>query len=233
MSRAPTVTFDVYSALVDSRTGGSTALAELFTGEAWPPDPEAVFVAWDRRNKTLHRTTTEFVGFRALAHRAMRELFDDENLPGDPVTATDHLLASLPDWPLWPDADAGVRQVARRHPVALLSNIDDDLLRATDVCSWVEDRLTSEQARVYKPHAGLYLAARARFGDDLIHVPASSRDTRGALEAGLSVVRVRRPGHELDPSGPRPTHEVDDLRDLPDVLARLTAARGPRTGPDR
>jgi 2-haloacid dehalogenase len=56
-----------------------------------------------------------------------------------------------------------------------------------------------------------------------VHVPASARDTRGALEAGLAVVRVRRPGHRVDPAGPQPEHEVDDLTQVPAVLARVSA----------
>jgi 2-haloacid dehalogenase len=56
-------------------------------------------------------------------------------------------------------------------------------------------------------------------------VPASARDTRGALEAGLTVVRVRRPGHRVDPDGPQPEQEVDDLGDLPAVLAVVVAQR--------
>jgi FMN phosphatase YigB (HAD superfamily) len=54
-----------------------------------------------------------------------------------------------------------------------------------------------------------------------VHVSASARDTRGALEAGLAVVRVQRPGHRLDPDGPRPRHEIADLSLLPAVLGTL------------
>jgi 2-haloacid dehalogenase len=78
--------------------------------------------------------------------------------------------------------------------------------------------LTSQRLRAYKPHPQLYRrAAEAGVG---VHVPASARDTRGALEAGLAVVRVRRPGHRVDPDGPRPEHEIADLTELPAVLAR-------------
>ncbi|MFA9430461.1 HAD-IA family hydrolase [Egicoccus sp. AB-alg2] len=223
MTTPPAVTFDVYSALLDSRTGGSRALAARVRADGLAIDPEELFGRWDRRNKRLHRTTSPFASFRQLAHDAMRQVFDEVGLDGDPARATEDLLASMRDWPAWPDVDEGLRTVARQHRVALLSNIDDDLLAATEVCPWVEQRITSAQVRVYKPHAGIYRAARQRLGDDLVHVPASARDTRGALEAGMRVVRVRRPGHHVDPDGPRPDHEVDDLRELPGVLASLPA----------
>jgi 2-haloacid dehalogenase len=82
--------------------------------------------------------------------------------------------------------------------------------------------LTSERLHAYKPHPELYRrAVAAGVG---LHVPASARDTRGALEAGLAVVRVRRPGHALDPDGPRPEHEVDDLAALPALLREVSGA---------
>ncbi len=54
-----------------------------------------------------------------------------------------------------------------------------------------------------------------------VHVPASARDVRGALEAGMDVVRVVRPGHRLDPAGPVPGRVVPDLLALPEALETL------------
>jgi 2-haloacid dehalogenase len=50
-------------------------------------------------------------------------------------------------------------------------------------------------------------------------VPTSARDVRGALEAGIEVIRLRRPGHAVDPSGPQPDREAADLRELAGMLA--------------
>ena len=55
-------------------------------------------------------------------------------------------------------------------------------------------------------------------GSSLVHVAASARDVRGALEAGLETVRLARPGHELDSAGPRPAREVDSLTELAGLL---------------
>jgi 2-haloacid dehalogenase len=133
------------------------------------------------------------------------------------------LLGSLPEWPLWPDVAAALPDVARSHRVGVLSNVDDELFAQTRAAPLVDDGavLTSQRLRAYKPHRELYLRARDAGVD--VHVPASARDTRGALEAGLAVVRVRRPGHRIDPAGPQPEHEVPDLGALPAVLDRLMA----------
>ena len=72
------------------------------------------------------------------------------------------LWASLADWPLWPDVDHGVRELARSHRVGLLSNIDDALLARTRLASlpFAPDLvITSQRVRQYKPNPGLYHAA--------------------------------------------------------------------------
>lgn len=66
----------------------------------------------------------------------------------------------------------------------------------------------------------LYRAARADLGP-FVHVVSSARDVRGSLEAGISAVRLVRPGHRLDPDGPVPEHVVTSLADLPDLLGRI------------
>jgi len=51
-------------------------------------------------------------------------------------------------------------------------------------------------------------------------VAASARDVRGALQAGVDPIRLIRPGHDIDPTGPRPTHQVTALDALADYLAK-------------
>lgn len=46
----------------------------------------------------------------------------------------------------------------------------------------------------------------------------SARDVRGAMEAGIDVIRLRRPGHRLDPAGPAPLHDAADLAELRGLL---------------
>ncbi|HEY1133252.1 MAG TPA: hypothetical protein VGE77_01630 [Nocardioides sp.] len=84
--------------------------------------------------------------------------------------------------------------------------------------------LTSERLGAYKPSPELYAAAAAAVAPEtLVHVAASGRDVRGALEAGLATVRLVRPGHVLDPAGPRPPVEVTDAADLAGAVERAAA----------
>jgi 2-haloalkanoic acid dehalogenase type II len=225
------VTFDLFSALIDSRAGGSAALAALAGRHGWDVDGTDLYDEWDARNKasqaaTPDDETTPWVPFAEHCRRALADTYAALGLTveGDADAAADTvaLLDSLSDWPLWPDVAAALPDIAAAHRVGVLSNVDDDLFartRAADLFTDPGAVLTSERLRAYKPHARLYRRA-AEAGVD-VHVPASARDTRGALEAGLTVVRVRRAGHRVDPAGPQPQHEVDDLTGLPRVLAAL------------
>ncbi len=95
----------------------------------------------------------------------------------------------------------------------MLSRADDDLLARTKIAGLLTDDavLTPQRLGAYKPSPQIYRRARERGGGELVHVATSARDVRGALEAGIEVIRLRRPGHRLDPDGPKPQVEVDDI----------------------
>jgi 2-haloacid dehalogenase len=212
------VTFDLFSALIDSRTGGSAALAAIAAGHGWDVAGTDLYDDWDARNKASQKDVETWLPFAEHCRRALAAVYAARALEADAAVDTELLLRSLPEWPLWPDVAAALPEVGRAHRVGVLSNVDDDLFRRTRAAALVADDavLTSERLHAYKPHPELYL--RARDAGVAVHVPASARDTRGALEAGLAVVRVGRPGHRVDPDGPRPEHEIADLRQLPAVL---------------
>jgi 2-haloalkanoic acid dehalogenase type II len=216
------VTFDLFSALIDSRTGGSAAFARLARARSWPVTGEALYDAWDPLNKAAQRDCVTWVPWREPASRAVERAYADLDLAGDAAADVEVLVSSLPDWPLWPDVAAGLPRLAESVRVGLLSNVDDELFARTAAAPLVDPAaaLTSQRLRAYKPHPEIYLRARERL-PAMVHVATSARDVRGALEAGIPVVRLRRPGHELDPDGPRPAYEVDTVDDLPQVLAAL------------
>jgi 2-haloalkanoic acid dehalogenase type II len=220
------VTFDLFSALVDSRTGGSAAMARLAAARGWDVDAGALFGRWDAANKASQARRPTDASFAAHSTRAMAAVQAELGLAGDPADDAAFLLGSVGDWPLWPDVAAGLPAVAARYRVGILSNVDGDVLARTRVGALVggpvdaDVVLTSERLGVCKPAPEIYRRARERAGGVLVHVATSARDVRGALEAGLDVVRLRRPGHALDPAGPRPPVEAADLHDLITALDR-------------
>ncbi len=224
------VTFDLFSALIDSRTGGSAAFDALARANDWPVSGFQLYDAWDPRNKTAQRDCTVWEPWRGPAGRAVAAAYADLGIEGDPAEGVEALIRSMADWPLWPDVPDGLPALRDRWRVGLLSNVDDDLFASTAAAPLVDQDvvLTSERLGVYKPHAAIYRRAVDTLGT-LVHVATSRRDVRGALEAGIPTVRLQRPGHDLDPDGPRPTHEVTSTGELPGVLAAAMSGGPKRT----
>ena len=218
-----TVTFDLFSALLDSRTGGSRAWQAVADRRGWPVPGEVLYDEWDRRNKAAQKDCVPWQPWRVPATAAWRRTCEVLGLAvTDPGVEADveAFAATMADWPLWPDVAEGLPRLTRVARVGLLSNVDDALFARTAASSLVDPEvaLTSERLGAYKPQPEIYLRARERLGD-VVHVPTSARDVRGALEAGIPVVRLRRPGHELDPDGPRPEHEVGSIDEIAELLA--------------
>lgn len=217
-----TVTFDLFSALIDSRTGGSEAFGRLCRDRGWPVTGVQLYDAWDPLNKAAQRDCPTWVPWRVPATTALYRAYGELRLDGDARADIEALAMSMSDWPLWPDVADGLPRLAVHHRVGLLSNVDDELLARTAAAPLVEPEvaLTSQRLRAYKPHPEIYLRARDVLGK-LVHVATSARDVRGALEAGIPTVRLRRPGHELDPDGPRPSYEVETVDEIAGVLDDL------------
>jgi 2-haloacid dehalogenase len=214
------VTFDLFSALIDSRTGASRGLGEIARDHGWDIPGDRLYDRWDAHNKASQRDLDVWVPFAEHCRRALAATYVELRRAADADSDTEHLLSTVCDWPLWPDVAAGLPAIATDHRVGVLSNVDDDVFARTRVAALVHDDavLTSERLRAYKPAPEIYLRARERAGGELTHVATSARDLRGALEAGIDVIRLRRPGHAVDPGGPRPQRGAGDVREVAELL---------------
>jgi 2-haloacid dehalogenase len=216
------VTFDVFSALTNSRLGGSTFLDSLSASRGWPVSGVELYDRWDALNKERHRATVHWVPFAELSALALESAFAEFALPWDDAPElSSALLESMVDWPLWPDVSASSLEALGATGLGLLSNIDDALLAGTAaVRLGVFDPdfiITSQRARAYKPSPALYGYATELLGD-FVHVASSARDVRGSLDAGISVIRLVRPGHRLDPDGPTPSATAERISEVGEIL---------------
>jgi 2-haloacid dehalogenase len=224
--QATIVTFDVFSALTDSRAGGSRFLQSAADANSWSVAGTTLYDRWDALNKQSHREVDPWASFADLSALALRATMLELELPPDEATALSReLLDSMTDWPLWPDVSARSLRDLPASGLGLLSNIDDGLLAGTAAMRLgvFEPALvvTSERAQAYKPSAALYHRATELIGP-FVHVASSARDVGGSVSAGIRCIRLERPGHSLDPTGPAPlwtAHSVSELRDLVPLAA--------------
>lgn len=223
MASSPVVTFDLFSALLDSRTGAGGALECLADEHRWAVGGTDVYDHWDALTKRAHNACHDWVPHVDLARDALSTTYTELGVEGDPAVDLDRVYATLPEWPLWPDVARELPRLTQSWSLGVLSNVDDVLFARTPVAAFIDPELvmTSERLRAYKPHPEVYHRARERLGD-LVHVATSARDVQGALEAGVRVVRLRRPGHRVPPAGPRPAQEVKGLAELAHALPGAT-----------
>lgn len=217
-----TVTFDVFSALTDSRSGGSAFLDSVVARNGWATTGAQLYDRWDALNKGLHAQVDRWVSFADLSDRAMDAALTELGLPGvNAHRLSSALLESMADWPLWPDVTANALRELGGLRLGLLSNIDNDLLaRTAAVRLGVFDPasvVTSQRAQAYKPAARLYERATDLLGP-FVHVASSARDVRGAVGAGIRCIRLARPGHTLDAAGPFPQWTVVSITTLRDAV---------------
>jgi 2-haloacid dehalogenase len=212
------VTFDVFSALTDSRSGGSATLQSISEAHGWPITGPELYDRWDADNKESHHVVNGWLPFAELSALAMRATLSKLGLPDDNADSiSSDLLDSMTDWPLWPDVSAESLGGIPASGLGLLSNIDDVLLAGTAAIRlglFDHDLVvTSQRARAYKPAPALYQRAAELLGP-FVHVASSARDVRGAVGAGVACIRLQRPGHSLDATGPAPKWTAESVKEL-------------------
>src|SRR5262245_24922515 len=140
-------TFDCYGTVVDWRAGIHAELARLFgddradllLAQYYVLEPEA-----------QHSGTLTYREVLARTLAAVAEVSGLDVPPGE----EDALGASLPRWPVFADAPAGLREArSRGWKLAFLSNTDRDLLEASLVTIGVEFDLLVVASEIgsYKP----------------------------------------------------------------------------------
>ena len=209
-------TFDCYGTLVDWNAGIRGQLARLF-GE-------------DRADELLERyhavepqveMEAPSAAYRDVLALTLARL--DEPVPAG---EQDALGASLPGWPVFPEAPAALSEAQDRGwKLCILSNSDRDLLDASIAAIGVpfDDSIVASEIGSYKPALGHWQAFQREVGrPPEVHVAASLfHDVAPANELGLRSIWINRLGESATP---QPTRELHDLSQLADTLDELVPA---------
>jgi 2-haloacid dehalogenase len=193
-------TFDCYGTLVDWNAGLRTALgSDELLARYHELEPQVQAEDPGRSYREVMRETARRVGSDA-----------------DPA-------ASLPDWPVFPEAPAALNEARERGwRLAILSNTDRDLLDATMAAIGVPFDLSIVASEIgsYKPAERHWRAFEERNGrlPDAHVAQSLFHDIATANALGILTVWINRLGERADPE---PTVERPDLNGLADVLEQL------------
>jgi 2-haloalkanoic acid dehalogenase type II len=213
------ITFDCYGTLVDWESGIVSAFQSEAAMDGVELDRDQIIAAYaaeePRAESGPYRSYREVLGETA---RRVAATFGWELSP----ERAGFLAPSISDWKVFPDTNPALERLARRFQLGILSNIDDDLLAATRRHFSVDFDLivTAQQMKSYKPGLAHFEEAMARAGERrLLHAAQSYfHDVVPAIKLGIPVVWINRKGSLADQGGPPPTHQVQDLTGLANLL---------------
>ena len=194
MRRYDALTFDCYGTLIDWERGIGEAFEVASRADGHPVDRGAVIAAYHAVEPAIeaerYRPYREVL---ALAARRVSERLGWRLAPGREA----FLSESLPSWPPFPDTNAALGRLAGNgYRLAILSNVDDDLLAATrrQLAVDFEFVVTAQQVGSYKPASAHFETARKRLGGARwLHVAQSYfHDIAPARRLGIASAWINR-----------------------------------------
>jgi 2-haloacid dehalogenase len=215
--------FDAYGTLFDVTSAARRLQGEI--GPSWARLAEV----WRTRQVEytwLRSLMGRYVDFRTVTAEALDYAFAAlGQVPAPGLTnRLMGLYMTLDAYPEVPEVLSALR--ARGIGTAILSNGSPDMLTAaTDSAGLgglMDDVLSVDAVRVFKPDPAAYGLGCARFGveaDRLAFVSSNGWDVAGAATFGFRTIWVNRAGAPAERLPGAPVAELDSLHRLPDLLA--------------
>ena len=230
------VVFDVFETLVAN--GPDLWLASfqrICRDQGLPVEPQALWDAWivlerefrlRRLDPQTLQATEPFQTYQEVWTDCFDRVFRQMDLSGDPADAAWRCIQDLGRRPAFPETLSVLQALDGTVKLALLSNADRAFLDAlVDHYHW-QGRfaavLSSEEARVYKPHPSIFHAVLDRLGvepaEALLVGDSFHEDVRGAKLVGMEAAWVNRHGLAPDPDLPQADYQIQTLEGLPAIL---------------
>jgi len=197
------LTFDIFGTVVDWRQGLNESISRVLSDEEF----DSVVDFQGREEQGSYRPYREIVA-RSLTH-----------VLHFPEARANAIGAEVGRWPIFPDAQEGLRRLMSLAPCIAMTNSDRN--HGEQVQTQLGFRLSrwvcAEEVRLYKPHPDFWRAVSEEFGPHWWHVSAyADYDLEVAHRLGLTTVFVRRPHARPGEAG----QVVSDLVELASHLAR-------------
>jgi 2-haloacid dehalogenase len=216
------LSFDVYGTLVNTPPANAKAFqAILIDAGASNVDDLAFYNFWESRNIAHYREP--YRSYKVICRTSLKEAFAHFNIVGADPSLIEHFFAVCKEMQMYPDVLSTLETLReQRYRIAVVSNIDDDLLQSTPIPFEFDLVCTAERAKGYKPDGTLFRYLLDQSGltaNEILHSGQSQfTDLVGAKPLGLTVTWINRRGIRLSPDVPPPDHILPDIAFLPCVL---------------
>lgn len=214
------LSFDVFGTLISVRDSSYPAFERILAATQGPAvDVRAFWEAWEEEN--IAGYWKPYRPYREICRESLATCFASFGLRGDPALIG-HYFDAFSRFTLYDDVLPTLDLLSKRYRLAVVSNIDDDLLAATPLKRDFDLVCTAERARGYKPDGTLfrYLIDQAGVPIERIqhHGQSQFTDMVGAKPLGLAVVWINRRGIALSPTVPKPDLTLPDIAGLLPLL---------------
>jgi len=218
--RPKLMSFDVFGTLISVRDSSYGAFERILADAgAHYLDVKAFWEHWEHRN--IAHYWGPYRSYREICELSLAETFEHFEVAGD-SRLIDRYFEAFPRFFLYDDVVRTLDQLSRRYRLAVVSNIDDDLLALTPLKRNFDLVCTAQRAGGYKPDGTLfhYLIENAGVAkDEILHSGQSQfTDLVGGKPLGLTIAWINRRQIELDASVPRPDFIFPDIQSLSSVV---------------
>ncbi len=227
------LTFDCYGTLIDWESGILAGFRRAFERRGRTMDGEELLERYAVAEADLE--AGPYLAYREVLGRAYRRVLEAAGIEpaADEVAA---FAGSVPDWPAFPDAAAGLAALRSRFRLGVITNCDADLFEGSnrklgEPFDWV---VPASAVGSYKPDRRNFLAALERIPmarERILHVAQSLfHDHVPARELGLHTAWIdRRAGRSgagaTPPAAATPDLVVPDLASLAALAIRSVSPR--------
>jgi 2-haloacid dehalogenase len=214
------ISFDVFGTLVSVRESSYDCFRSILRDSGRTDvDVKAFWEYWEDRN--IAHYWEPYRSYKAICELSLAEAFEHFGIDGR-ATLIQRYFDAFGTFVCYRDVRPTLEALNRRYKLAVVSNIDDDLLSATPLPRAFDLICTAERARGYKPDGTLFRYLIARSGlskEEIFHAGQSQfTDLIGGKPLGLKIAWINRRSIELHPSVPRPDVVLDDIASLIPVL---------------
>jgi 2-haloacid dehalogenase len=214
------ISFDVYGTLISVRDSSYGAFERILAAcDARNVDVRAFWENWEERN--IEQYWEPYKPYREICEVSLLDSFAKFGIRGD-AGLINHYFDAFRDFRLYEDVLPTLERLAARCKLAIVSNIDDDLLALTPLKRTFDLVCTAQRAKGYKPDGALFRYLIDNAGvpiGDIFHAGQSQfTDLVGGKPLGLTIAWINRRGVPLHDSVPRPDYIFPDIASLLELI---------------
>ncbi len=203
------ITFDLYGTLVDIESALQRIFREIDRTKA-----RRLYEEWNKKN--FENINSRRVSFKYSAKESLQVVLGDKFSSDRFGRFLDYYASARP----FPGTVDVLKKLKTCYTLAVISNIDNDIIRKTLEFFDFDEIITSEDAGFfYKPNKKIFEFALKRLGcrkEDITHVASSVRaDMNGVVPLGWNFIFLNRNGIHVN------TKTIEKLSDLLHVLQKL------------